>query len=143
MRRPALALVMLLVTLLVGCTKSKVDIVPVRGRVTYGGGDWPAAGTIYFQPKTAAAGLPLLAAVASFGTDGKFAAKTAQRTGLVPGIYTVRIECWEEAPKMSAPNSGKSWVDKQYEHGPTADYEINVPADSSGLDLNFDIPKCP
>jgi hypothetical protein len=133
----------LLLPLALGCTKSKVDIVPVRGKITYGGGDWPAGGNLYFQPKTAAANLPLRPGLASFGTDGKFVAKTGQRAGLVPGTYSMRIESWEVAPTMSAPGSGKSWVAPEYQQGPTADYEIDVPADSSGVDLKIDIPKRP
>ncbi len=129
--------------LALGCTKSKPDIVPVQGQITYGGGDWPAAGNLYFQPKGAASNLPLRPGMASFGTDGRFAAKTGQRAGLVPGTYTLRVECWETAPKMSSPGSGKSWVAKQYEQGPTADFEVNVPADSGGVDLKIDIPQRP
>ena len=126
-----------------GCTPAKLDIVPVQGQITYGGGDWPNGGNLYFQPKSAAANLPMRPGVATFNADGKFVAKTGQRNGLVPGTYAMRIECWEVAPKMSAPSSGKSWVAAEYTQGPTANFEIEVPADPKGLDLKIDIPKRP
>jgi hypothetical protein len=127
-----------------GCTKSNLDIVPVRGRVTYGGGDWPAGGNLYFQPKEAASqNLPLRPGLASFATDGKFVVKTGQRNGLVPGTYGLRVESWEVAPTMSTPGSGKSWVASEFLQGPTPNYEVVVPIDSQGVDLTIDIPKRP
>jgi hypothetical protein len=132
------------IPLALGCTKSKLDIVPVRGRITYGGGDWPTAGNLYFQPKEAASpSLPLRPGLAAFGTDGKFVVKTGQRSGLVPGTYNMRVESWEEPPVMSSPGSGKSWVAAEYLQGPTPNYEIEVPVDSQGVDLKIDIPKRP
>jgi hypothetical protein len=130
--------------LALGCTKSNLDIVPVRGQITYGGGDWPAGGNLYFQPKTAAGSLPLRPGLATFGPDGKFVVKTNQRSGLVPGTYALRIESWEVPPTMSAPGSGKSWVAPEYQQGPTPNFEIDVPVDSQGVDLGkIDIPKRP
>ena len=101
-RRAAAAAAALLAV--AGCRGDYPATVPVRGRVTYNGGAWPAEGTIYFLPEKAADGHTHHAGMAVFGQDGSFTVKTfTAGDGLAPGTYVVRIECWKVPPSMGGP----------------------------------------
>ena len=88
----------LLAVSLAGCGGSK-GLVPVEGRVTFGGGNPPGAGYLFFVPnemstnrkKDSEGSLP---GTALFTPDGSFRATTfTEGDGLRPGTYEVRIEC--------------------------------------------------
>ncbi len=96
-RWPLLAALLLEVSL-AGCGGSK-GLVPVEGRVTFGGGDPPGAGYLYFVPremstdrkKDTAGSMP---GTALFTAAGRFRAMTfIEGDGLRPGTYEVRVEC--------------------------------------------------
>ena len=127
---------------LTGCGRERPQTVPVLGRITYGGGDWPADGMLYFTTAKPAPGFPARPGSAAFGKDGSFSATTFQpNDGLMPGAYRVNIECWELRPSMDAP-AGKSYVPIKFQSGMTNGFEVVVPADSSGpIELSFEVPK--
>lgn len=108
-RWPPLAAALLAVSL-AGCGGSK-GLVPVEGRVTFGGSDPPGAGYLFFVPremstnrkKDTAGSLP---GTALFKADGSFRATTfVDGDGLRAGSYEVRIEC---AAAPSKPLDAKS-----------------------------------
>lgn len=117
-----------------GCGRRGLDgLVPVVGRVTFGGGPCPAAGYLYFVPATEGAGR---AGSAAFGRDGTFAVTTIlPGDGLRPGEYLVRIECWQTPPDDSG-QGGRSHVPDNFEPprltvataGPQP-YTFDVPAE--------------
>lgn len=127
--------------LLVGCGGPGLDTVSVTGRVTYGGGDWPTSGILDFRAVKAAEGKTLHPGSAQFGPDGRFTAKSARSEGLVPGEYTVTVECWQEPPSMDNPNSGKSYVPQKYRNPKTSGLTLVIKADQSSAEFNADIPK--
>lgn len=93
-----------------GCGDNR-GLVPVRGRVTFGGGDPPAPGVLYFVPTGAPAigpetpGTPR-AGSAIFRADGRFQTTTFRDgDGMRPGVYEVRLVC-ETAPPDADVNPG-------------------------------------
>lgn len=127
-----------------GCDARSLPTVPVKGKITYGGGDWPATGTLYFAPVTPAANMPRKPGIAEFAIDGTFSASTfSQDDGLVPGKYRINVECWLAPPAMDrrAPTA-QSAVPNKYRAGTTSGFEVDVPADASGpIELSLDVPK--
>jgi hypothetical protein len=83
---------------LAGCGESK-GLVPVEGRVTFGGGDPPGAGYLFFVPREMSTNRMQdtegsLPGTAIFKPDGNFRATTfTDGDGLRPGSYEVRVEC--------------------------------------------------
>ena len=127
---------------LVGCGNDLPKTVPVEGRITYGGGDWPTSGVLYFIAVKPAQGFPSRPGSAAFGKDGRFAVTTFQANdGLLPGEYRINVECWESRPSMDA-QAGRSYVPTKFQAGMSSDFKVVVPADSSDpLELSFDVPK--
>lgn len=81
-----------------GCGRRGLPgIVPVEGTVTFGGGACPAVGYVYFLPvdaQDAAAAMQPRTGWARFEKDGRYRATTlVTYDGLLPGTYTVRVEC--------------------------------------------------
>ena len=97
LRRPPLAAALLAVSL-AGCGGSK-GLVPVEGQVTFGGGNPPGAGYLFFVPREMSTNLKKdregsLPGTALFKADGSFRATTfTEGDGLRAGSYEVRIEC--------------------------------------------------
>src|SRR5689334_4795805 len=74
------------------CNGNGIQTVPVRGRVTYGGGAWPVEGTLYFLP-IQTAGTTMRPGMAKFTKEGEFAARTfTDGDGLIPGKYAIKVE---------------------------------------------------
>ncbi len=119
-----------------GCSQDPVGRIPVRGKVTYGGGGWPTSGVVYFNPLEPAEGYPRLNGIGRFGPDGAFDVEsTGEGMGLVPGKYRVVIECWETPPNMEG-KPVKSYVPAQF-----AAPEIIVEVGKSPQEFTFDVPK--
>jgi hypothetical protein len=135
---------LLLVLGLAGCGKPTVLTVPVQGRITYGGGDWPKPGMLYFAPIEPAANFPQRPGRASFSPDGNFRAMTFKEgDGLIPGKYRINIECWETPPSMDAgAPAAKSYVPAKFPSEKSNDLEIDVPANRHEvIELKLDVPK--
>jgi hypothetical protein len=122
--------------LIAGCGRRGTETVPVEGRITFGGQACPAAGAIYFVPLSVPAGLPRRPGSGAFDKDGRFRVTSfLPDDGLVPGTYSVRIECWRQAPTEMA--RGISYVPANYSP-PEVTVERAAP-----LTLTFDVPRSP
>jgi len=128
--------------LLAGCGGPKLEKVSVSGRITYGGGDWPKAGKVNFVPVKPAPGYTRHPGTGEFGTDGRFTVgSSAGSAGLVPGEYRVRVECWETQPTMDQPNSGKSYVPREYQQGKAEGMTLVIKPGQTEAEFNLDVPK--
>jgi hypothetical protein len=124
-----------------GCQKSPLELVPVQGRILYGGGQWPAGGTILFLPEEPMSGHTYHPGTANFGTDGRFSAGTFRAgDGLVPGTYVVRVECWKVPPTMGGPPP-ESYLPPAYLRGEKSLPNLVVPADSRRVDVDYGVDK--
>lgn len=128
-------------TLAPGCD-SGIRTVPVKGKITYGGGDWPREGMLFFAPVEPAPGTPRRGGMADFDHQGNFVVATfGERDGLVPGDYRVNVQCWEVPPGMNG-QPAKSYVPKQYQHGATNGFTLTVPSDAKRtIEVVYDVPK--
>jgi hypothetical protein len=125
-----------------GCGSDHPETVSVSGRITYGGGEWPKPGRVFFAITNPAKGLPGRSVFANFDTDGDFAVESWEGVdGLVPGSYKVTIHCWEEQPTMDG-NPGKSYVPTAYQLATTTPLELTIePGQDAVDDLQWDVPK--
>ena len=118
-----------------GCGNNLPQTVPVRGQITFAGGPCPKQGVINFSPIEPAPGMPRRPGSGHFGTDGKFVATSFSRgEGLVPGRYSVRIDCWKRPPQ----GDGKpplSYVAAAY-----IPPELKVSGSSGTIEFNLDVP---
>ena len=127
-----------------GCGANNVELVPVEGQITFGGGPWPKPGNVMLLPKEAAAGQPLIPAWGSFDVDGRFKAECNTGDGLVPGTYLVSIECWELPPDDSREEfpGGKSYVPDRYRDAATSGLQFHIqPGEPGPYKVGFNIPK--
>ena len=130
------------VLLLFGCQRSGPEVVPVRGKVTFGGGDWPKPGILYFNIDRPAEGLPGRPAMGRFGTDGYLTVTTfSQGDGLIPGHYKIGVECWEVPPSMDSPRPAKSYVPARYQSPKDSGLEVTVVPGQRVVEVDFDVPK--
>jgi len=126
---------------LAGCRRDGPEVVPVEGKITYGGGSWPRPGMLYFTPLQPAAGFPNRPAWAEFATDGSFRPTSFQRNdGLVPGRYQVAVECWETPPTMGSAIPARSCVPPKYRSPSTSGLEVNVLPAQKKVSLEWDVP---
>lgn len=129
-------LVVLLSCLLAGCGQSGPDKIRVHGTITFDGQAPPAEGVVLFRPIKAAQGFPSRPGRANFTQeDGTLEATTIKPgDGLLPGTYSVSIECWRIRPKDDG-TPGVSYVRKGFS---PPDLEIKPGADP--IKLNLDVP---
>lgn len=141
-RRRALARVALLASTVLawsgGCGRSGLPrAVPVKGRVTFAGGECPHSGFIFFVPTSdQSAGVRhSKSGSGRFDHDGQFEATTlVPGDGLLPGTYSPRIVC--ELPSEDDDHPGRSFVPagfvapqllvKMGSGGPVS-YQVDVP----------------
>ncbi len=144
---------LLLLATLVGCGND-LGTVPVEGKLTLDGGDWPKPGRVNFLPLEPAEGFPQRPGFGTFDTDGQFRVTTIESgDGLFPGTYRVYVECWEIEPvgeedhhhageEHAAPAEGKSYVDPEHGSPVASPLEVTVEPGASGpVELEFDIPS--
>ncbi|MBN1393698.1 MAG: hypothetical protein JW959_01520 [Pirellulales bacterium] len=118
------------------------EVVPVEGRITYGGGPWPKPGVVYFLPVESAAGSSLRPAWAKFDTNGRFFATSFREgDGLVPGKYLASVECWEKPPSMSDPTPPVNLVPERFRSAQTSGLEFTVDPGRKSVSLDWDVPK--
>ena len=130
----------------VGCgqTASGLKTVKVSGKITYGGGEWPAtaAPTLSFTPVAGSGGGDLHNGSATVKTDGSFEATTSSPgDGLVPGKYQVAVQAWDPPGGLADNPNAKSLVPKQFESGATSGLTVDVPAGSAPVNVTWDVPK--
>jgi hypothetical protein len=134
-----LVVALLCLALLTGCGDKGPGLIPVTGKVTYGGGGWPRAGKIYFNPIQPAEGFSKLNGSAEFAVDGSFTVQSSgDKRGLLPGMYRVNLECWEELPSMDGanPSPGKSYIPDGW-----VSPEIEIPVGASSHQVTIDVAK--
>lgn len=126
-----------------GCGESR-NLVPVRGRVTFAGGNPPQCGVVIFVPTDMPAtikdtGHDPRPGRATFESDGRFAANTFRAAdGLRPGTYDVNVIC------TSAPPDETTGRAEAVNHVPTnfTAPRLVVPADArSAVEYNIDVPS--
>lgn len=126
---------------LCGCGPKMPDTIPVSGKVTCGGKEWPNPGMLYFAPKENSKGLLRRPATAKFAVDGTFEVTSFKPgDGLVQGTYIVTIECWKKTPSMQKP-TGISAVPMKYQNQSTSDFIIDVDMTKPSIEINFDLLK--
>ncbi len=96
---------------LASCGPPGIPTVPVKGKITFGGGEWPKPATLDFAMVQSAAGMPNTPASVVVQADGAFNIK------LVPGQYVVNLTCQEIEMQPDNPNSGKSFIPDRYRIG--------------------------
>ena len=122
---PAFLLFFLVLT---GCGNDLPDTIPVSGVVTFDGKAPPSEGVLYFAQE----GRPTSA---SFDAQGRYTAKSyRQSDGLVLGKYTVRVECWIQAP-MADGTPGISHVPEGFEPP-----DLVVSSDEKRIEYNINVP---
>ena len=126
----------LLVLGVCGCGKSDRPLtVPVRGKVTFGGGPCPQSGNIRFAPLEVAEGLPRRPGRADFDTNGEYRVTSYQENdGLVPGKYRVLVECWKVPPADG--KLGVSYIEPSFQPP-----ELAVESQSDSVTFDIDIPN--
>ena len=125
-----------------GCGSSGPEVVPVRGKVSFGGAEWPKPGALHFTPIEPAPGLPRRPGMGQFDTDGSFTVTTfTEGDGLIPGHYKVAVECWEVPPQMNPSASTRSYVPVKCQSPMTSDLEVTIETGSGAVTLRFDVPR--
>ena len=126
-----------------GCKRSGPTLVPVRGTITYGGGQWPKPGILYFTVDKSASGGSQRPAMAHFDRDGNITITTFKEgDGLLPGTYQVGVECWKTPPRMGTNIANTpSYVNEKYQSPATSGLEVEVKLTDSIVEINFDVPK--
>jgi hypothetical protein len=131
---PKICLAFLLTTislcLTAGCGQNTPKIVPVRGKVTLEGGEWPKSGQIFFSATKSAEGLPTKPGYAIFGKDGSFVVKTGDYEGLIPGEYHISVYCFEKPSSETKP--GISYLPKKFSNPSQSGLTLNIPPDQKG-----------
>lgn len=129
---------LLCLPLLVGCSGGNdLSIVPVSGKVTFAGGPCPKPGSITFSPTKVAEGFPRRPGSAEFQEDGTFVATSfAKGDGLVPGVYTASITCWNGKPSGDDPGSFERLNLVPGDYQP----EVVVDANGGAVEVTFDVP---
>jgi hypothetical protein len=128
---------LMLAVVLGGCGRN-AGLVPVSGRVTLNGGNWPKGGTITFAPVKPADKCALVPAMASFDANGNFVARSSMGAGVMPGEYHVAVTCWEREPTDSTP--GKNLAPERFANAGTSCLTLKVEPGSRSLMQNYDIP---
>jgi hypothetical protein len=119
----------------VGCGEPEKPLVPVSGRVTYGGGDWPMAGAITFTPVASPGATPARPGGARFGPDGKFVVGSYKPgDGLMPGRYSISVSCFDT--NTTKPRDEAEYVPRDF-HAE----ELVIEKGQDAVELNFDVPK--
>src|SRR5438067_6330115 len=107
-----------------GCGSNLPKTIRVSGRVTFDGGAPPGPGTVYFLPQQAAEGFPSRPATGDFDKEGHFKATTFEPgDGLMPGKYTMHIECYETPPNMHG-KVVKRLVPQKYQSAETRGLQV-------------------
>jgi hypothetical protein len=117
-----------------GCTNSGPETVPVYGRVTFEGRDFPRICRIYFRPdETATLTRPAFVTAAP---DGSYEVKAFQRSeGLLPATYQIQVTYFDLKPGAN-PDSQNGWIESRHDAG-----ELVVESGSGGIEHNIVVPK--
>jgi hypothetical protein len=119
-----------------GCGGSDKPLVSVSGQATYGGGEWPRAGTITFTPVETGSTAISRPGSGLFQTDGKFVVGSYKPgDGLMPGTYHVAISCIDPMD-FSKPREELEFVPADFRTE-----KLVVEAGQDAIVLKYDVPK--
>jgi hypothetical protein len=122
-----------------GCGNGLPRTVRVAGRVTFDGQAPPGPGTVYFLPQEASEGFPSRPATGDFDQQGYFKAKTFEPgDGLMPGKYTMHVECYQTPPNMAG-KPVKSYVPQKYQSSMTSGFQLDITPKMGPQDVNLDV----
>lgn len=140
MRSPSCVAIAAFIALVsAGCGNGMPRTVPVSGRVTFDGQAPPGPGTVWFLTQEAAAGFPSRPATGDFDKEGYYRAKTFDPgDGLLPGKYTMRIDCWETPPNMEG-KPVKSFLPSKYQSADTSGFQVEITTDLRSKEVNLDV----
>ncbi len=128
-----------LILLAAGCGKDELKCTPVSGKVTLDGGKVPGPGFIYFTTDGTGKVAISRPGTAEFDAEGNYQAKTfTAGDGLLPGKYTLRVDCWKTAPNMD----GKpvvSFLPPRYQDASQSKLELTVEPDAKPITHNIDL----
>ena len=130
-----------LLVVLAGCSKNKLQTIPVEGKVTWKGKPLANA-DIAFHPQKLAVEGPHRLAIGKSDTEGKYTLSTvAHGDGVQPGEYAVVIVAREGGRIVDAGENLKpSPIPNSYTAVSTTPLKASIPADASGpLEFNFEI----
>jgi hypothetical protein len=123
-----------------GCGQNTPKIVPVSGKITLEGGQWPRSGQIFFSSSKPAEGFPAKPGYAIFGKDGSFVVKTGDTEGLMPGEYQISVYCFEKPVSETKP--GISYLPKKFSNPYKSGLTLNIgPKESGPVVWNHDFPR--
>lgn len=113
--------------------------VKVSGNVTVDGQAPPGPGVITFSVVEAAEGFPNRPTMAKFKSDGVYEATTFDPgDGLLPGTYTVAIECYETPHNMEG-KPVRSYIPKKYMSPETSGFKLTVEPKSKPVVYNLEL----
>lgn len=130
-----------LVAALAGCSKGKLQTIPVEGKVTWKGKPLANADIAFHPQKLAVAG-PNRLAIGKSDSEGKYTLSTINHgDGAQPGEYAVVIVAREGGRIVDAGENLKpSPIPTSYTAVSTTPLKASIAADASGpLEFNFDI----
>ncbi len=122
-----------------GCGSGEPKCIPVSGKVTLDGGKVPGPGFIYFTTDGTGKVITSRPGTAEFDAEGNYRAQSfVPGDGLLPGKYTLRVDCWKTAPNMD----GKpvvSFLPRRYQDASQSKLELNVEQDAKPVTYNIDL----
>jgi hypothetical protein len=132
-----------LLVVIAGCGKSKLQTVPVQGKVTWQGKPLANA-DIAFHPQKLAVDGPHRLAIGKSDAEGQYTLSTIMNgDGVQPGEYAVVIVVREGGRIVDAGENLKpSPIPSSYTAVSTTPLKASIPADASGpLEFNFEIKE--
>ena len=122
-----------------GCGSNLPKTIPVKGRVSVNGKSPPGPGIVYFLPLKAAEGFPSRPGSGDFGADGTYSATTFEpNDGLMPGTYSIHLECWETPPNMEG-KPVKSFIPDKYQDTATSGFQLEITTATRSKSLDFEL----
>jgi hypothetical protein len=125
----------LLAACLAGCGDRGPVTKKVQGTITFSGGLPPATGKITLAPVEVTEPFPRRPARGEFDEKGNFTLTTFDAgDGIIPGRYSVNIQCWREKPTLETRLSA-NYVPPNFEH------EVTIAADADEpVEIAIDVP---
>jgi hypothetical protein len=122
-----------------GCSNGGPETIPVYGKVSFPGREFPKFCRLYFHPVQAELSRP---SMATPEPDGSYEAKSFPNSdGLLPGTYSVKVSYFDLKPGAD-PNSETGYAESAFDAGELVvgldageiEHNVEVPAKSAGAD---------
>jgi hypothetical protein len=120
------------VALLTGCSRGGPETIPVYGKVSFPGREFPKFCRLYFHPIEAELSRP---SMATPETDGSYEVNAFPNSeGLLPGKYGVKVSYFDLKPGAD-PNSETGYAESAYDAG-----ELVVDLEAGQIEHNIEVP---